>query len=544
MSEFDKFVDEVMEFFWQSSPYGATFAGIHKYDHELDQMSYHYLEEVNKKTKTYIRRLNQWNKNKLSADEYIDWQLLTNALESGVKTYEDIRYWQKDPSSYVTLCLYSLFILVIRDFAPIEERARSFLSRLKQVPRLLNEARANLRDSPAVFTRLGIEVIEGGRTFFQEMVPQLGTAAPLLRAELEKAAREAADAFDDYGRFLKDEHLVRSTGDFAIGRELFNYKLAVDHMLPYKADEVLTIGQEAKTATEQEMALVSRAIDKSKPWWEVVEDVKLHYPKAEELLSTYKREMERARDFVRAKDLVTIPPGEELAVIPTPAFDRPFLPYAAYMPPAPFEDKQKGHFYVTPVEEHFSAEQQKEMLMGHPIHGIPVIALHEAYPGHHLQLVHANRAERKLRRLLGTSVFAEGWALYCEEMMYDAGFYSDPRTKLLKLKDQLWRACRVIIDVGLHTKDMKFEEAVNLLVNDAMLERVHAEKEVTRYTFTPTQPLSYLVGKKQILELRKDYEEKQGKNFCLKEFHDKLLSFGTIPVVLIRKALGLAKSSC
>ncbi|MEO0225767.1 MAG: DUF885 domain-containing protein, partial [candidate division WOR-3 bacterium] len=182
---------------------------------------------------------------------------------------------------------------------------------------------------------------------------------------------------------------------------------------------------------------------------------------------------------------------------------------------------------------------QEEVLRGHPVYGIPIIALHEGYPGHHLQLVYSNRTKRKIRKLFGSSVFAEGWALYCEEMMAEVGFYSDPRTKLLKLKDQLWRACRIIIDIGLHTEKINFDEAVNILVNDAKLERVHAEKEVTRYTFTPTQPLSYLIGKKQILEFRHDYETKLGRSFRLKDFHDQLLSFGTIPVVLIREAMGV-----
>jgi uncharacterized protein (DUF885 family) len=200
---------------------------------------------------------------------------------------------------------------------------------------------------------------------------------------------------------------------------------------------------------------------------------------------------------------------------------------------------QKGFFFVTPVDSSIPAEKQEETLRGHSSYGIPVTALHEGYPGHHLQLVHANTSHNKLRRLLGSAVFVEGWALYCEEMMREAGFFSDPRARLLQLKDQLWRACRVIIDVGLHTKQMDYEQAVALLVNDAKLQKVHAEKEVTRYTFTPTQPLSYLIGKKQILELKDDYRKKLGTEFKLKDFHNRLLSFGSIPICLIRKSLNL-----
>jgi len=538
MSKFDGLVDEILEFWWKTSPVSATFSGIHKYDHKLDKVERDFLEEVNKRNKEYLTRISKISKNELTNDEYIDWRLLKNSLESGIKSFEEIRHWEKNPSYYAETCLYSLFILFIREFASIEERAESFLSRLKQISRLIEDGQQNLKDSPGVFTKLAIEVIEGGQVFFKTVVPQLGEMVPKLKSKLEKANAEAGEAFENYYKFLKTKYLPKSKGEFAIGKELFNFKLDKDHMLPYDVEDVLQIGKEAKQMTEVELREVARAIDPNKTWWEIVEDIKGHYPKPSELLETYKNEMVATKKFIIEKKLVTIPVGEELEVIPTPPFDRPTIPYAAYMSPAPFEKQQKGFFYVTLVGDDLPREKQEEMLRGHSIYGIPVTALHEGYPGHHLQIVSSNRVGRKLRRLLGSSVFAEGWALYCEEMMYDEGFYSDPRTKLLKLKDQLWRACRVIIDVGLHTKSMNYTEAVNFLVNEAKLEKIHAEKEVTRYTYTPTQPLSYLIGKKQILELRKDYK-KMDKEFCLKEFHDRLLSFGTIPVVLIREAMGL-----
>lgn len=542
MSRFDKLADEILEFGWKTSPYSATFSGIHKYDHELDDVTSDFLHETNKKTKDYLSQLTKIGRNELTDDEYIDWRLLRNALESNIKAFEEVRSWQKDPGTYANICLYGLFILFIREFAPIEERAESFLSRIKQVPRLLKDARQNLKDSPEIFTRLAIKVVEGGQAFFKSVVPELCSMVPGISPELNKASAAAADAFDDYASFLKNDYLPKSKGNFAIGRDLFNFKLETDHMLPYKADEIFEIGRQAKQMTEDELKDVSRTIDKKKTWWETVDDIKQHHPDASQLLATYRKEMLAARNFIQTKNLVTIPPAEDLKVIPTPPFDRPTIPYAAYMPPAPFDKEQTGHFYVTEVDENLPEQKKEEVLRGHSLYGIPITALHEGYPGHHLQLVHANRVPRKLRSLLATSVFIEGWALYCEEMMHDEGFYSDPRTKLLKLKDQLWRACRVMIDVSLHNKTMTDEQAIEMLVRDAKLERVHAEKEVVRYTFTPTQPLSYLIGKKQILELRDDYKKKEGAKFNLKGFHDRLLSLGSIPVVLIREVMGLAKS--
>ncbi len=539
MTKFDRLVDEILEFFWEVSPINATFFGIHKYDHELDRVDRDSLEENNKRTKGYLAQLLKIERKELSDDEFIDWRLLKNSLESNMKSFEDIRYWEKNPAEYVGACFYALFILFIREFAPIEKRAEAFLSRMKKIPQMLQNAQHNLKDSPIIFTKLAIEEIDSGRSFFKSVVPQLEHLVPRLKSELEEASTKASAAFEKYKTFLMAEHLPKSQGDYAIGRDLFNFKLDKDHMLPYNADEILDIGREIKQATEEELKTIAQTIDANKPWWEVVSDSKKHHPTASELLAIYQKEMAAAKKFVKEKDIVTIPQEEDLEVIPTPSFSRPTIPYAAYMEPAPFEKKQKGYFYVTPIEENLPQKKREEILRGHSTYGIPITALHEGYPGHHLQLIHANRVERKLRRLLSTTVFIEGWALYCEEMMYDAGFYSDARTKLFKLKYQLLRACRVIVDVGLHTKTIDYNQAVDFLVSDAKLEKVHAEKEVTRYTFTPTQPLSYLIGKKQILALKRDYQARQKTEFRLKEFHDTILSFGSIPVIMIREALGL-----
>ncbi|MCK4941532.1 DUF885 domain-containing protein [candidate division WOR-3 bacterium] len=539
MSTFQQLVDELLEFTWRSSPFSATYAGIHKYDHEMENVDIDFLTDVNRNRKDFLKRFQALNKNDLTGDECVDWQLLQNFLKSSIHSFEEIRHWQTNAAEYADLCISGLFILYVREFAPIEERATAILSRMQQIPRFLKDSKHNLKDAPEVFTKLAIEINEGGKDFLKTIVAQLSNAVPKLARDLENAGREASTALDTYGKFLNEVLLPKSKGEFAIGSDHFDFKLKMDHMLPYTAEEILAYGREMKKSTEEALEDIAQKIDKQRTWVEVVDAIKGEHPKADQLLTTYQREMERAQRFVQDRDLVSIPEDEELEVIPTPAFLIPILPYAAYMSPAPFEKMQKGYFFVTPVNDNIPAEKQEEILRGHSIYGIPVTALHEGYPGHHLQLVHANKLKNKLRRLLGTAVFVEGWALYCEEMMREAGFFSDPRARLLQLKDQLWRACRVIIDVELHAGRMGYEQAVELLVNDAKLQKVHAEKEVTRYTFTATQPMSYLVGKKQILQLKNDYQKKLGDKFQLRDFHNRLLSFGSIPVCLIRKTLGL-----
>ena len=539
MSKFDGIVDEILEFFWKSFPISASLDGVHKYDHELGNVSRDYLEDINKKTKNYLGLVSKIKPNELSADEYLDWRLLKNNLEYDIMVYEDIRHWEKNPSNYINACMYGLFLLILREYAPIDERAEAFLKRLEKVPAYINQAQKNLKGSPAIFTELAIAVTRGGQQFFESFVPKVAAMVPNLKADLEKASVAALKSFENFSNFLKNDYLPKSRGQYAIGRESFDFILKKNHMVPYDTDAILAIGHETKEFTEGELKTIAKTIDPDRAWWEIIDHIKDDHPEPAHLLAAYQKEMMAAKKFIMEKDLVTMPVGEELEIIPTPPFSRPTIPYAAYVPPAPFEEQQKGFFYVTTIDEGLPVKEQTEILRGHSIYSIPITALHEGYPGHHLQLVLANRVQRKLRKIFESSVFVEGWALYCEEMMYDTGFYSDPRTRLFKLKDQLWRACRVIIDVGLHTGTMSYVQAVDLLVNDAKLERVHAEQEVTRYTYTPTQPLSYIIGKKQIIELKKDCEKKLKENFKLKDFHDKLLSFGTIPVVLVREAMGL-----
>jgi uncharacterized protein (DUF885 family) len=536
-SEFQRLVDDILETGWKQSPVSATFAGIHKYDHELGECSREYYEGLIVENRRDMTRLDALDRDQLTPDELLDWQLLRNNTEAALRGLEEIRYWEKDPAGPVQLGLYGVFILAIREFAPLAQRAEAMLSRLRRVPRAIEQGKACLKDSPPVFTKVALGVADGGLAFYQGFVPALADQVPALKAEMLEASRKAVEAVSAYRQFLADEHTARSTGDYAIGRELFDFYLRVSHGLPYNADELVAIGNDVLQSTEADLTRLAQEIDPARKWWEIAAELKRDHPKAEELIDVYRAEMERARDFVREHHLVTMPEGERLELIWTPSFERSTLPYAAYMAPAPFEADQKGFFYVTPVNEALPPEKQEEQLQGHSRYSIPVTALHEGYPGHHLQLVWSNRVSSKVRRLLGTPVFAEGWALYCEELMYDQGFYSDPGVRLMQLKDQVWRGCRVLIDVGLHTQGMTYDQAVDMLVNRARLERVNAETEVNRYCSTPTQPMSYIIGKLQIVNLRREYEARMRGNGDLRQFHDRLLSFGTIPVEMVRQAM-------
>ncbi|HLW38643.1 MAG TPA: DUF885 domain-containing protein, partial [Candidatus Eremiobacteraceae bacterium] len=291
--------------------------------------------------------------------------------------------------------------------------------------------------------------------------------------------------------------------------------------------------EQAVQSTQRQLTEVARSIDPQREWSELVDALRRELPLASSLLQEYRAGVDRTRQFVIDRKLVSIPGGESLQVVETPVFMRPTVPYAAYMPAGAFETRQEGLYYVTPVNEHLPPEERAEQMLGHNRFGMMLTNVHEGYPGHHLQLVLANQVTSPVRKLLSDTVFCEGWALYCEQLVLDEGLSSDPRVRLFQLKDQLWRACRVVIDVKLHTARMTFEEAVDMLVGVAHLERPNAIGEVRRYTQEPTQPMSYLMGKQQIMDLREREKARLRATFDLRSFHDRLLSYGTIPVALI-----------
>ncbi len=537
--------EAILEDRWRTSPTTATLEGVHAYDRQLDEVSAEALADAAARQRDFLRRLAEIDPKALPPDARLDHAVLVGQLEAAVSSFEQIRAWEKDPSFYAGIALYGIFPLAMRTFAPVEVRAEAAAARLAQVPRLLAQARTNLsaapadRASPRLFTEVAIQVVQGGQAFFAEAVPQLAErlGSQGLQADLLKANADAMAAFAEFLEWLRHKHLPRSTGRFAIGREAFDLKLRTEHGLPYDADQLSAIGLEAIDQAERSLEALARTIDPSRSWVEQVETLKNVHPTPERLLDAYRTEMDRARAFVIEHRLATLPPGEQLEVIETPVFERPLIPYAALMSPAPFDEEQKSFFYVTPVDPTLPEAERRERLRGHAACSIPVTALHEAYPGHHLQLTRANRIASRVRRVYSTPVFVEGWALYCEEMMYEAGFYPEPQVRLFQLKDLLWRACRVVVDVGLHCEGMTPEAAVDLLVTKAHLERPNAETEVRRYCATPTQPMSYLIGRREILALRDAYRAWAGSRFTLGDFHDALLGYGSIPIGLIREAL-------
>jgi len=530
-------LDQLLE----ADPVAATQLGEHRYDHTLGDMSLEAAEKQEERFDSVQAELAGFDTAAWPNDARIDHTLMTQIIKSFRRQLKVLRVHRRNPGQYLDATIGGILLLIMKEFAPLPNRLASALGRVKDVPAALSDARRNLiaDETPRVWVDTAIEQAQMASMLYTAMLPQLAQqVAPDLADEFSSAGQAAGSAVEAYAAFLKDELLPNARGQFAVGKPLFEEILREDHMVDYGADELLEIGWVQFEETKRQMAAVARDIDPSKTVEEILEEAKADHPTADGLLKAYEDAMNSARRYVIDHEIATIPAGETLRVVETPLYMRPIIPYAAYMPPGILETKQDGIFVVTPVDPNAPVDLQEQKLKGHFSVKLPVVALHEAYPGHHLQMAWANRAEtlpRKMGSFLAT-LFIEGWAFYCEELMEQLGWIAKPLQRLGRLHDQLWRAGRIILDVSLHTGAMTVDEAVDFLVDRVQLERTNAMAEVRRYAMTPTQPQSYLMGKLQILDLVAEYK-KTYPEATLRQMHDAFLRAGSLPPRLMRQAL-------
>lgn len=529
-------IEEVM----RDNPVTATFLGDHRWDHKLGDYRTEAIADQRRRLGEWLTTFSGYDTTDWSVDGQIDCTIMIQVAKSFIRNFDRLRGLQRYPANGGDEALNGVYSLIIRDFAPLPERLRSILSRLRETPRVINESRALVipQEVPKVWAETALESTRQGVGLFAGFVPMLADAAPEIKDDLLAAARTAAAALNEHADWIEQQVLPEAAGAFAVGKELFDEMLREDHMVDYDADQLRDTGWKLYEDTERQMQELAAKMDPSKTVKALLDEAKRNHPTAAGLLDTYREWMAKARQFVVDHQLATIPSGESIRIVETPAFMRPLIPYAAYNMPGFFEKVQEGIFFVTPVEEGTNPEAAEKKLRGHPLDHIPVTALHEAYPGHHLQLVVANTLPSQPRKLGSflSSLFVEGWAFYCEELMEQLGFIDRPIQKLSRLQAQLWRASRIIIDASLHTGQMTVDEAINFLVERAGLEPDDAKAEVRRYTQSPTQPQCYLMGKLQILDIVAEYKRRYPDATML-QMHDDILHCGSLPPRLMRKRL-------
>jgi uncharacterized protein (DUF885 family) len=465
----------------------------------------------------------------LSAERRLDRDLAIHQARLRLWELNERKAWagRSDAAEHIGDALFPLFT---RDFAPFPERLESIASRLEQAPRYLEQARERVTQPVKLWTEIDLQSTEQLPGFLDTIAA--AAAAEQQDTTLSERVRRAAEAtkraLEEHASWLRDEVMPNADAEWRTGSEQFD-ELVRLRELNATSDEILAVGEQMLIESKEARDAICAEIDPTLAPEEVGDLIKNdHAATFGEALDEYRAAMERARSFVIEHDLATMPQDEELIVIETPSFLRHLMPFAAYFEPAKFDPVPLGTYIVTPPET-------PGMMREHNRASISNTGVHEAYPGHHLQLSAAVTNPSLVRLFSGAAEFAEGWAFYCELMMKQQGFDDTPRHRYVQYTDAIWRATRIILDVKLHRGEIGFADAVDRLQAETGFERPAALGEVKRYTSTPTYQLSYLYGRHMIETLKADVEARMGPAFSLKFFHDTLIYGGTMPVSYARR---------
>ncbi|MEM5801893.1 MAG: DUF885 domain-containing protein [Candidatus Aenigmatarchaeota archaeon] len=530
MNEDKKFDNLARKFFWtfvKRNPDFATYLGLHQFDAKMpNESKKRYLEEI-KIFQKFLKEFKKVDYQKLSDERKIDLEAVIYFIELSLFKLKEIRHWEQNPdiASFLGDTLFPLFT---RDFAPFEKRIKNIIAREKQFPKVIKQAKTRIKNPVKLWVELGIESCETLPSFLDEIlkVAKEKKLNKKVLQQLEKVTLKSKKAIEDYKNYLK-KILPKAKRKFAIGYKKFK-KLIELRKLGMTPEEILEFGEKQLAELKNKLKILAEEIKPGATIEEVRKIIQQNHPETfNEILESYRKAIKISKEFVEEMDFATIPKNEELIVIETPAYMRHLIPFAAYFQPAKFEKKQTGIYIVTPP--------YTKDLGRYNYADINNTSVHEAYPGHHLQLACANTNPSLIRLLLNPTEFVEGWAHYCEEAMKELGYDNTPEGWFVLTQDMIWRAARIIVDVKLSTGKMSYEEAIDFLVKEVGMEKERARVEVNRYTLSPGYQLSYLLGKHLIKKLKEEIKEKMGNKFTHKFFHDTLLYSGNLPIFLMRK---------
>jgi uncharacterized protein (DUF885 family) len=529
MPSFADFCADYFEKYFRLHPAEAIYYGVGGYDHLLNDYSDETYAAQKRLVNDSLETLRQILASDLDADQAIDYALLEGRLSIQKYEQEKEDYRLKWPDLY--LATDAIYILTVRETDNLE---KNLLSRLQGTADLVRQGIGNLSrpeaNPPRLWTEMSIQAAEGGITFVETLPDHPKIKATIKDDTALRAAMERAkSAIRDYAGFLTRDLLPRSRGVYAVGEEHYNLLLRKKHFLDLDAQALLTLGENLFAQTRQELMGLAEELAPGKGIAEVARAIQDNHPAGEEILPAYQKAMESARQFVKDKNLVSFPPREELHVVHTPEFRRHEIPFAAYLSPSPKDPNQVGYYYVTPVAD-------DDLLREHNWVGLENTSVHESYPGHHLQFSLANSipAASTLPRLMNeSSVFYEGWALYCEQLMQEQGFLKSRQHRFVMLKDRLWRALRIIIDVKTQTGKMTYDEAADLMVRELHFPRAQACGDLNWYSQSPAVPMGYALGWSIINRMRQRETTRLGAQFDLRNFHDRLLGAGSISLPLV-----------
>jgi uncharacterized protein (DUF885 family) len=550
---FDEFTKDFFEGYFRRNPVEATWMGDHRYDGELDDVSPSAIQEEIDWLRSRFGSLRDIQSQKLNQELRIDYEILKSKIEGKIFNLEVLKGWENNPLSYNYLMGGSLNTLINREFAPLDERIKNLIQRLEKLPRLLQQAKKNLKNPPRIHTETVIRQNQGVIHLIENDLSKAVEKTPELKEEFREKSEKALAALKDYQEFLEKDLLPNSNGDFRLGKDLYEKKLSYTLQSTLSQNEILKRAQSEYKRVRGEMLEVALPIHKkifpshkhneigdsliNIVVREVQDEIARDHPVGDELLEVCRKINHDLEVFVKEKDLLTLSEDQPLEVRWTPEFSRG-VAGAGLDSPGPLEKHLKSYYYVSPIPKDWTKDEEESFLREYNNEMIKVLSIHEAIPGHYVQLYYSNRFPSMVRGVFGSGPFIEGWAVYSERLMIDSGFDNhNPKLKLQQLKFYLRGVINTLLDISIHTEGMSEEDALELMIDGGFQEESEARGKWRRACLTSTQLSTYFVGVQEILDLERDYRKLVGDGFTQKEFNEKLLSHGSPPVKYLRELL-------
>src|SRR5213594_3104030 len=550
--EFQKIAGDYIEQYLQANPEDATELGDHRFDSQLTDYSPDARAKDLANQKESRDKLNAIDGSQLTGPNNIDFRILKENIDYQIFRAEELKEADWNPLVYMQSLANSLYLLVARDFAPAEKRIPNLRQRMEGIPRVIAQAKANLQHPPRIHTETAIEQTQGAINLVRTEQAPLVDQTPQMKKELAPLQEKTAAALEDYKKWIENDVLPRSDGDFRLGAEKYRKKLRFALASDLPMEEIMKrakadLGQTQIAIYETALPLYKKYFpnaddktlaDKHKVTAAVLDKLAEQHPDDATVVSYAKKILGEATDFVKQHNLVTIP-SVPLDVIAMPEFKRG-VAIAYCDSPGPLDKNGKTFFAVAPTPKDWSKERKESFFREYNNYMIRDLTVHEAMPGHYLQLAHANEfhAPTLVRAIFRSGTFIEGWAVYCEQVMAEQG-YGGPEVKMQQLKMRLRAIANAILDQSIHAGNMNEKEGMDLMMKQTFQQEGEAVAKWKRARLTSAQLSTYFVGVSEHLDLRKRAKARRGTSFDLKNYNDQVIAFGSPPVKYVRELMGL-----
>lgn len=532
---YDRLSAEFFDLYYLYHSPHATRQGFHQYDHTLGRYEKEDIESTLRKMKYLQTQIIEIDPGEMDHTHALDHPVLVTRMKREIYWIDKWRFWKNNPLYYKDIITEGCFNLLSRNFASKEARLKALISREREIPDLLRTAKKNLTNPPRVYTQLAIRYMQGATLLFRE-APQefLDVKDISLLNDLESANQKVLDELDRFLVYLEEDLLPRSNGNFAVGESGIQAIIDAEEMIDVPVKEILKRLYDDLTRTELEIAGLSHQIDPNSTNEELLNRIQANHPSREDLLSTMRAELVKMRAYLVERDLMTLPDDlPDVIVSPMPSYASAS---AMMLTPGPFEQVATEAYLVTnlPADD-WSPDRVEAQLREFNIYDMALLFMHEAYPGHHTQFHLEKKVPLLASRDHDSDSNSDGWAEYGKYMMVEEVYAElDPLYQLATLRDKLAMISAGIAGLEIHTENMSLEQAAEFLISRGNQSKESAWRILNRAIYYPSH-LTYYIGGEMVFKLREDYRKLKGDRFTLKEFHDRFLTYGLIPIKVIRR---------